>query len=356
MQRVFYGTSGSDANETNAKLVWYYHNLIGKPKKKRIIARDRAYHGNTVMAGSMTGLNFYHNFMDLPVSAILRTGAPHHYWGANPGESEEQFSQRRAIELEALIVREDPETIGAFIGEPVLGTGGLIPPPACYWSAIQAVLHKYDILLIADEVITGFGRTGRMFGSQLYEIQPDLITIAKGLTSAYAPLSGVIVGDRVYKAMEAGSAEAGVFPHGYTYTGHPIAVAAANANLDILERENLTQNAAEVGAYMLSALHAAFDGLSITGEVRGVGLMLAVEFVADPATKRRLDPALKVAYRISALAREKGLITRAMPQSEALGFAPPLVLTRSEADQIVEIAAASTRQIVDELAREGKLA
>ena len=356
MQRVFYGTSGSDANETNAKLVWYYHNLIGKPKKKRIIARDRAYHGNTVMAGSMTGLNFYHNFMDLPVSAILRTGAPHHYWGANPGETEEQFSQRRATELEALIVREDPETIGAFIGEPVLGTGGLIPPPAGYWSAIQAVLRKYSILLIADEVITGFGRTGRMFGSQLYDIQPDLITIAKGLTSAYAPLSGVIVGERIYKAMEAGSAEAGVFPHGYTYTGHPIAVAAANANLDILERENLTQNAAETGAYMLGALHDAFDGLPITGEVRGVGLMLAVEFVADPATKQRLDPALKVAYRISALAREKGLITRAMPQSEALGFAPPLVLTRSEADQIVEIAAASTRQIVDELAREGKLA
>ena len=353
MQRVFYGTSGSDANETNAKLVWYYHNLIGKPKKKRIIARDRAYHGNTVMAGSMTGLNFYHNFMDLPVSAILRTGAPHHYWGANPGESEEQFSQRRATELEALIVREDPETIGAFIGEPVLGTGGLIPPPAGYWSAIQAVLRKYNILLIADEVITGFGRTGRMFGSQLYEIQPDLITIAKGLTSAYAPLSGVMVGERVYKAMEAGSAEAGVFPHGYTYTGHPIAVAAANANLDILERENLTQNAAEVGAYMLGALHDAFDGLPITGEVRGVGLMLAVEFVADPATKQRLDPALKVAYRISALAREKGLISRAMPQSEALGFAPPLVLTRSEADQIVEIAAASTRQVIDELTREG---
>ena len=354
-QRIFYGTSGSDANETQAKLVWYYHNLIGKPKKKRILARERAYHGNTVMAGSMTGLNFYHNFMDLPVSAIVRTGAPHYYWGAEAGETEEQFSARRAAELEALILREDPETIGAFIGEPVLGTGGLIPPPAGYWAAIQAVLRKYEILLIADEVITGFGRTGRMFGSQLYEIQPDLITIAKGLTSAYAPLSGVLVGDRVYRAMEAGSAEAGVFPHGYTYTGHPIGVAAANANLDILEREDLTANAADVGAYMLAALHEAFDGLPITGEVRGVGLMLAVEFVADPATKKRLDPALKVAYRISALAREKGLITRAMPQSEALGFAPPLVLTRAEADQIVAIAAASTRQILDELTREGAL-
>jgi L-2,4-diaminobutyrate transaminase len=354
MKRVFYGTSGSDANETNAKLVWYYHNLIGKPKKKRIIARDRGYHGNTVMAGSMTGLNFYHNFMDLPIAAVLRTGAPHHYWGANPGETEEQFSARRATELEALIFREDPETIGAFIGEPVLGTGGLIPPPAGYWPAIQAVLKKYDILLIADEVITGFGRTGQMFGSQLYDIQPDLITIAKGLTSAYAPLSGVIVGERVFNAMEAGAAQAGAFPHGYTYTGHPIGVAAANANLDILERENLAANAAEIGAYLLAALHEAFDPLPITGEVRGVGLMLAVEFVADPATKRRLDPALTVAYRISKRARELGLITRAMPQSEALGFAPPLTLNRADADQIAAISARASREVLDELAREGK--
>ena len=355
MKRVFYGTSGSDANETNAKLVWYYHNLVGKPRKKRIIARERAYHGNTVMAGSMTGLNFYHNFMDLPVSAILRTGAPHYYWGAEQGETEEQFSARRAAELEALILREDPETIGGFIGEPVLGTGGLVPPPAGYWAAIQAVLRKYEILLIADEVITGFGRTGRLFGSQLYDIQPDLVTIAKGLTSAYAPLSGVLVGERVYNAMDAGSAEAGPFPHGYTYTGHPIGVAAANANLDILEREKLTENAAEVGAYILSALHAAFDGLPITGEVRGVGLMLAVEFVADPVGKRRLDPALKVAYRISARAREKGLIARAMPQSESIGFAPPLVLNRADADRIVDIAAASTREVLDELTREGSV-
>ena len=324
MRRVFYGVSGSDANETNAKLVWYYHNLIGKPRKKRIIARERAYHGNTVMAGSMTGLNFYHNFMDLPVSAILRTGAPHHYWGANPGETEEQFSQRRAAELEALILREDPETIGAFIGEPVLGTGGLVPPPAGYWSAIQAVLRKYDILLIADEVITGFGRTGQIFGSQTYGIQPDLVTIAKGLTSAYAPLSGVLVGDRVYRAMEAGAAEAGIFPHGYTYTGHPISVAAANANLDILEREDLTGNAASTGSYMLAALYNAFDSLPVTGEVRGIGLMLAVDFVADPAIKRPLDPAVKFAYRVANHARENGLITRAMPQSDAIGFAPPL--------------------------------
>jgi L-2,4-diaminobutyrate transaminase len=350
--KVFYGTSGSDANETQVKLVWYYHNLLGKPKKKRIIARERAYHGNTVMSGSLTGLSLYHSLMDLPVPAVLRTGVPHHYWGAEPGETEKQFSARRAAELEDLIVREGPDTIGGFIGEPVLGTGGLVPPPAGYWQAVQAVLRKYEILLIADEVITGFGRTGRMFGSETYGIEPDLVTVAKGITSAYAPLSASILSEKIFRVIEDGAETAGAFPHGYTYTGHPIGVAAANANLDIVEREDLAGNARDVGAYMLGLLHEAFDGLPITGEVRGVGLMLAVDFVADPATKRRFDPALKVAYRISTAARERGVITRAMPQSEAVGFAPPLILTRGDAEQIVDVVASAARQVVDELARE----
>jgi L-2,4-diaminobutyrate transaminase len=354
--KVFYGTSGSDANETQAKLVWYYHNLIGKSKKKRIIARERAYHGNTVLSGSMTGLSLYHELMDLPVPAILRTGAPHYYWGSRPGETEDEFSARRAAELEELILREDPETIGGFIGEPALGTGGLVPAPAGYWSAIQAVLRKYEILLIADEVITGFGRTGRMFGSDLYGIQPDLISLAKGITSAYAPLSACILSERVFNVIEECAAPGSILPLGFTYTGHPISAAAANANLDIVERENLPANAGEVGAYMLGLLHEAFDGLPITGEVRGVGLMLAVDFVADPATKRKLDPALKVAYRISSAARERGVITRPMPQSDAVGFAPPLVLTRKDAEQIVDIVASSARHVVDELAKETVLA
>jgi L-2,4-diaminobutyrate transaminase len=353
--KVFYGTSGSDANETQAKLVWYYHNLIGKPRKKRIIARERAYHGNTVMAGSMTGLSLYHSLMDLPVPAVLRTGAPHHYWGAEPGETEEQFSARRAEELEDLIVREDPETIGGFIGEPVLGTGGLVPPPPGYWQAIQAVLRKHEILLIADEVITGFGRTGRMFGCETYGIDPDLITVAKGITSAYAPLSASILSEKIFRVIDDGAESAGAFPHGYTYTGHPIGVAAANANLDIVEREDLPGNARDVGAYMLGLLREAFDPLPITGEVRGVGLMLAVDFVADRATKKRFDPALKVAYRIASAARERGVITRAMPQSEAVGFAPPLILTRKDAEQIVELVASAALQVVEELAKEAAL-
>jgi L-2,4-diaminobutyrate transaminase len=187
VKKVFYGLSGSDANETQAKLVWHYHNLIGKPDKKKIIARERGYHGCSVVSGSMTGMNFYHAHMDLPVKSILHTGVPHYYWGAEADESELEFSRRRAAELEQMILAEGPDTVGAFIGEPVLGTGGIIPPPEGYWDEIQNVLRNYDVLLIVDEVVTAFGRIGAWFGCERYGIEPDLITVAKGLTSAYAP-------------------------------------------------------------------------------------------------------------------------------------------------------------------------
>ncbi|MGB8420753.1 aspartate aminotransferase family protein [Paraburkholderia sp.] len=352
MSKVFYGLSGSDANETQAKLVWYYNNLRGLPKKKKIIARDRGYHGCSVVSGSMTGMSFYHDFMDLPISGILRTGVPHHYWGAEQGESELQFSARRAQELEELILREGPDTVGAFIAEPVLGTGGITPPPEGYWVAIQPVLEKYDVLLIADEVITGFGRTGAMFGCEKYGIKPDLITVAKGLTSAYAPLSACIVGEKVYGVMEAGAQKVGAFSHGYTYSGHPIGVAAANAVLDIVERENIPGNAQLVGQYFQDTLRAAFSDLPIVGEVRGVGLMAAVEFVVDPATKQRFDPAAKVGARVSKAARDRGLIARAMPHGDILGFAPPLTVTREEVDQIVQIAQDAVKQVSGEITKE----
>lgn len=352
MSKVFYGLSGSDANETQAKLVWYYNNLRGLSKKKKIIARDRGYHGCSVVSGSMTGMSFYHDFMDLPVSGILRTGVPHHYWGAESGESERQFSARRAKELEELILREGPETVGAFIAEPVLGTGGITPPPEGYWEAIQPVLEKYDVLLIADEVITGFGRTGAMFGCEKYGIKPDLITVAKGLTSAYAPLSACIVGEKVYRVMEEGAKKVGAFSHGYTYSGHPIGVAAANAVLDIVERENIPGNAEVAGKYFQDTLREAFADLPIVGEVRGVGLMAAVEFVADPATKQRFDPALKVGARVSKAARDRGLIARAMPHGDILGFAPPLTVTRDEVEEIVRLAKAAAVQVCDEITKE----
>ena len=230
MKRVFYGLSGSDGNETQAKLVWHYFNLNQQPKKKKIIARERGYHGCSVISGSMTGMSFYHDRMDLPLPVILRTGVPHHYWGAQPGESEEEFSARRAKELEALILKEGPDTVGGFIGEPMLGTGGIIPAPAGYWKAVQEVLRRYDILLIADEVITAFGRLGAWYGSLAYDMKPDLITVAKGLTSGYVPMSAVLIGEKVASALERAGA-LGPFSHGYTYSGHPLGAAAANAAL-----------------------------------------------------------------------------------------------------------------------------
>lgn len=354
MSKVFYGLSGSDANETQAKLVWYYNNLRGKPTKKKIISRERGYHGCSVVSGSMTGMSFYHDHMDLPLPQIEHTGVPHHYWGANPGENEGEFSARRAAELNEMIETLGPDNVGAFIAEPVLGTGGITPPPEGYWEAIQAVLKKHDVLLIADEVITGFGRTGSMFGSQHYGIEPDLVTVAKGLTSAYFPLSAAIVGEKVYKVLEEGADRVGAFSHGYTYSGHPIGAAAANAVLDIVEKEDLPGNARKVGAYFQAQLREKFGQLPIVGEVRGVGLMGAVEFVRDRENKKRFVSSLKVGARASKAARDRGLIARAMPHGDILGFAPPLVTTKEEIDEIVSIAEKAVRSVMDELVRDGQ--
>ncbi|MCO5089492.1 aminotransferase [Bosea sp. (in: a-proteobacteria)] len=345
--KVFYGLSGSDGNETQAKLVWYYNNLLGRPRKKKIISRERGYHGCSVISGSMTGMSFYHDYMDLPFPGILHAGMPHYYWGAAPGESEEDFSSRLARELEEMILREDPDTIGGFIAEPVLGTGGIVPPPAGYWDKIQPVLKRYDILLIADEVICGFGRTGAAFGCDLYGIEPDLVTVAKGLTSGYAPLSAVIVGEKVYQVIEEAADRVGAFSHGYTYSGHPISVAAANAVLDIVEREDLAGNARAVGAYFQQGLQQRFAQMEFVGQVRGVGMMGALEFVADRATKKRFDSAASIGGKVSAAARRRGLIARAMPHGDILGFSPPLVTTRAEIDEILDIAYEAVREVFD---------
>ena len=355
MSKVFYGLSGSDANETQAKLVWYYNNLRGLPRKKKIIARERGYHGCSVISGSMTGMAFYHDHMDLPLPIVRHAGVPHHYWGARDGEGERDFSARRATELEAQIVAEDPETVGAFIAEPVLGTGGLIPPPEGYWDAIQPVLAKYDVLLIADEVVTGFGRIGTAFGSHRYGMTPDLVTCAKGLTSAYVPMSAVLIGERVWEVIRDAADTVGAFSHGYTYSGHPLGAAAANACLDIVEREDLAGNAERVGSYLRESLVRALGDHELVGEIRGVGMLAAVEFVADRAGKRRLDPALKVGAKLSAAARQRGLITRAMPHGDILGLAPPLVLSTDDADRIVAIMTAAVGDVADALVRDRAL-
>jgi L-2,4-diaminobutyrate transaminase len=349
MRKVFYGLSGSDANETQVKLVWYYNNLRGKPRKKKIISRERGYHGCTIVSGSLTGLPFYHGHMDLPLDFVRHAGVPHLYWGGEPGETEFDFSRRRARELDALIEAEGPDTVGAFIGEPMLGTGGIIPPPAGYWEHIQEVLRRHDVLLIADEVISAFGRLGAAFGCLRYGIEPDLVTLAKGLTSAYVPMSAVLVGERVMQVLEEASDRVGAFSHGYTYSGHPLGAAAANAALDIVEQENLAGNAATVGRHLLAALQDGLQGNPFVAEVRGEGLLCAVELVADPVRRRRFDPALKVGSRIAEAALAAGLIIRAMPHGDIIGFAPPLVCTRQDVEQIAQIACAAIRRVTSTL-------
>ena len=336
MSKVYFGLSGSDANETNIKLVWYYNNIIGRPEKKKIISRWRGYHGSGLITGSLTGLELFHKKFDLPLAQVIHTEAPYYLRRSEEVTSETEFSQWCAAKLEELIVVEGAETIAAFIGEPVLGTGGIVPPPAGYWEAIQSVLKKHDVLLIADEVVTGFGRLGTMFGSEHYGIEADLITLAKGLTSAYAPLSGSLVSDSVWRVLEKGTDEFGPFGHGWTYSAHPIGAAAGVANLSLIDDLGLVANAKETGAYLLDQMRAALADHPHVAEVRGEGMLCAVEFAEDPKARRFFDPALKVGGNIAgALARE-GVIARAMPQGDILGFAPPLCMTYAEADLIVE--------------------
>ena len=346
MSRVYFGVSGSDANETNIKLIWYYNNILGRPEKKKIISRWRGYHGSGVMTGSLTGLTLFHTAFDLPRAPILHTEAPYYFRRADRSQTEEQFSAHCAAKLEEMILEEGPDTIAAFIGEPILGTGGIVPPPTGYWAAIQAVLDKYDILLVADEVVTGFGRLGSMFGSTHYGMKPDLITIAKGLTSAYAPLSGSIVSDRMWQVLVQGSDQMGPMGHGWTYSAHPICAAAGVANLELIDKLGLVENAGSTGAYFRKGLADALAGHKHVGEVRGDGLMAAVEFVEDKDDRRFFDPARKIGPAVSAALLERGVIGRAMPQGDILGFAPPLCLTRNEADTVVKAAAQAVRSVL----------
>lgn len=346
MSRVFFGLSGSDANETNIKLIWYYNNVRGLSEKKKIISRWRGYHGSGVMTGSLTGLSAFHNLFDLPRAPVLHTEAPYFYRREDRNMDEDQFSSFCAEQLEALILQEGPDTVAAFIGEPVLGTGGIVPPPRGYWEKIQAVLKRHDILLIADEVVTGFGRLGSMFGSLHYDIRPDLITIAKGLTSAYAPLSGVIVSDRVWQVLVQGSDEFGAIGHGWTYSSHPLCAAAGVANLELVDSLGLVENAGRVGTYLQARLRDALGHHRHVGEVRGEGMLAAIEFVRDRDDRVFFAADETVGPRLAAALLQNGVIARAMPQGDILGYAPPLCLTESEADTIVGATERAVRSVL----------
>lgn len=352
MSKVFFGNSGSDANDTQVKLVWYYNNARGKPAKKKIIARQRAYHGVTIMAGGLTGLPGVHAGFDLPLPFVRHVMAPHRLWHGF-GLDDAEFVTKLVDDLEQLIEREGANTIGAMIAEPVMGAGGVIVPPAGYFEAISEVLRRHDILLIADEVICGFGRLGHAYGSDALNIQPDLITIAKGVTSAYFPLSGVLVSEAVWRTLVDGGATYGAFGHGYTYSAHPTGAAAAMANLDIIDGENLVDCAANRGAYMHRRLQEAFSGHPLVGEIRGMGLIGAVELVARGDPPQPFDARLTVAARVAKAAFAKGVITRALPNSDSLAFSPPFVIEESEIDTLVETIRDAVDAVQLELEREG---
>nr|WP_309504410.1 aminotransferase [uncultured Roseovarius sp.] len=337
MSRVYYGLSGSDANETAVKLAWYYQNIKGYPEKKKIISRDRAYHGSGFITGSLTGLPAYQNGFDLPLSPFLHTMCPHFASRKKAGESEADFTTRCAMELDALITAEGPDTIAAFIAEPVMGTGGIIVPPKGYFAAIQAVLKKHDILLIIDEVVTGFGRLGSWFGSTHYDISPDIMTLAKGLTSAYLPLSATVVNEEVWSAMLEGSDKFGVFGHGWTYSGHPTCAAAGLANIELLESLDVLRNVQTNGSRLNSRLQEALADHPHVGEVRGEGMLAAIEFFEDCETRKHFEPLGSFAMRVMDVCWENNLIVRALQQGDIISLAPPLIATAAEIDEIVDI-------------------
>jgi L-2,4-diaminobutyrate transaminase len=345
MSRVFFGLSGSDANETNVKLAWHYHILRGQPQRRKIISRWRAYHGSGIVSGSMTGLPVYHARMGLPLPGFLHTEVPHFLRRPEDGMDEAAHLDWLIARLEALIEAEGPDTIAAFAGEPAMGTGGIIPPPPGYWARVQEVLDRHGILLIADEVVTGFGRTGSMFGSDHFGLTPDFITVAKGITSAYLPLSGSIISKRVMDVLLTGSEEFGLLAHGFTYSAHPVCAAAGVATLDVIDKLGLVANAGTVGTYFKAALTDALGGHPNVAEIRGEGLMLAVEFMADPG-KRDWFPPMAVAPKITVAMMARGVIARPLPEGNIVGFAPPLCFTREDVDTAVAALKAAVVEVL----------
>ncbi|KIC07346.1 aminotransferase [Leisingera sp. ANG-M1] len=333
MSKVMFQCSGSESNDTAVKIIWYYHNAIGKPQKKKIITRLKSYHGTGVIGASLTGLpNFYKGF-DLPLPGFLHTDTAPQYTGNHlEGESEEEFSQRQADELEQMILAEGPDTVAAFFAEPLIGAGGVILPPKGYFAAIQKVLRKYDILLVADEVICGFGRTGEMWGSTTFGMEPDIISCAKQLTSGYIPMSATMINEKVYGAIKSQAAGFGMFAHGYTYGAHPVAAAVALETLNIMEERNVLDNVRKVGARFQEGLQALADH-SMVAEVRGVGLVAGMDFILNKETGARFQPEHGLPAMLNAKAAENGILLRAL--RETICLSPPLIITEAECDEII---------------------
>jgi 4-aminobutyrate--pyruvate transaminase len=354
ISKVFFCNSGSEANDTQMKLVWYMNNALGRPKKKKIVSRERAYHGVTIAAASLTGLPNNHADFDLPIAGVVHASCPYYYRRAVDGESEEAFAARLAQEIEDLILREDPDTVAAFIAEPVMGAGGVVVPPSTYFEKVMTVCDRYDVLMIADEVICAFGRLGRMFGSEAVGFRPHALSVAKALSSAYLPIAGVLVPERMYEALLTESRRIGTFAHGYTYSGHPVAAAVALKTLEIYARDRIVDKAA--------ALIPAFaDGLRrlgehpLVGEARGLGLMGALELVADKRTKRSFEPKLGVAPRCVAAAESEGLIVRYLA-GDIVSLCPPLIISPHQLDELFARLRRALDRVLDWASRERLLA
>ena len=345
--KVLFGSSGSEANDMQMKLSWYYNNARGKREKKKIISRMRAYHGVTIASASLTGLPWVHNDFDLPIANVLHTSCPHYYRYGQEGETEEQFTARMAQDLEDMILREGPDTIAAFIGEPLMGAGGVLLPPKGYWEKVNAILSKYDIRFIADEVICGFGRTGNWWGFETMGFEPDIVPMAKGLSSGYLPIGAVAFADHLIKDFfELG----GEFYHGMTYAGHPVAAAVALKNIEIIEREDLCGNAARVGDYLEKRL-AELRDFDIVGDVRGRRLMMCVEYVKDKKTRERLPDSCNISKRISNACEADGLLVRPIGHLDVLS--PPLTITKEQVDFVVDTLKRAIIKATAELRAEG---
>lgn len=346
LSKVFFGSGGSDGNDSLLKIVWYINNIRNKPQKKKIISRWQAYHGTSVATASLTGLPSFHTAFDLPMNNILHTESPDFFRHGLDGESELEFSVRRAQQLEQMILTEGADTVAAFIAEPVLGAGGVVPPPQGYFEAIQKVLKRYDILFIVDEVVCGYGRLGKWFGSELYDLKPDMMTTAKALTSGYFPYSASFVSEEIWELVKEGSVKYGNFAHGYTYAGHPIGAAVAMTNLDIIEKEDLVDNAATIGAYFHQQLKQRFASDSFVAEVRGTGMIAAVQLVKDKNSKTFFDKETKISTKIAQQCYENGLISRPLPSLDSMAFSPPLICTTNDIDNIVNIFDDSVRSVM----------
>jgi len=332
MSKVFFANSGSEANDTAIKMVWYFHNAIGKPRKKKIISRMKAYHGVTIASASLTGLRNNHRSFDLPIDRIIHTDCPHFYRFGGPGETEEQFATRCAQSLERLIEKEDPETVAAFFAEPLMASGGCIVPPRTYYEKIQEVLRKYDILLIADEVICGFGRTGNMFGCESFGMKPDMMTMAKQLSASYQPISALMINDRIYDAIRSESGRIGTFGHGFTYGGHPVATAVALETLKIYEERDIVGHVRAISPAFQAGMRELGEH-PLVGEARGMGLIATLELVRDRSTKEPFDPTLGVAAYAGKRAQSHGVITRAL--GDTINLCPPMIITAGQIEDLL---------------------